>query len=205
MTSVDANLHIDDVRLLPHLQRLPYVERVRVYYPLWHEIWAQVADCYEAQPYAAEPPCMMVVGPTGAGKSTLMNIFAQRYPPIWREDGKYMPVVKSAILPPATVKSMASSLSASRCAPKICTPNSRDPRGGLPPRNFRRVRVGTQIQNEAGPPGPASSSSRRSIATSTYRGHDYTVKCSTKSYRLVVGAGLRSIRCEHCTVSQSVS
>jgi hypothetical protein len=104
MSAFHADLSINDIRRLSHEHRIPYIHQIRVYHPLMNAILKQMDRCYEDQPYAAEPPCLMVPGPTGAGKSTLMDIFVERH----TSDDDCLPVVKVVIELPATVKNLAS-------------------------------------------------------------------------------------------------
>lgn len=91
---------------LPGPQRVPYVEQIRVVYPRWNDILTEIAACHVSQPYAAEPPCLLLLGPTGAGKSTLISSYAQRYPRVVTATSVSMPVVRAAIPVPATIKNM---------------------------------------------------------------------------------------------------
>ncbi len=107
----------DDVRALPLATRLACVEDVYVVYPRWADIGAEIAHCHAlrrlvGQP--AEPACLMLVGPTGVGKSTLVASYTRAYPPVAVIDAcgerTLRPVVRATIPTPATVKSLAVAL-----------------------------------------------------------------------------------------------
>ncbi len=83
------------------------VEGIRVTYPRWQGIVAEIERCQEWAPVAAEPPCLLVVGPTGAGKSTLVATYARERPAVLTESGITYPVVRATIPTPATVKALA--------------------------------------------------------------------------------------------------
>jgi len=68
------------------------IEGIRVAYPRWQRIVAEIGRCQEWGPLAAEPPCLLLVGPTGAGKSTLVGSYAWNYPPVLTETGTTYPV-----------------------------------------------------------------------------------------------------------------
>jgi len=101
---------IAEVRRLPPAQRLPWVERIRLRYPRWQQIMDAVQHCHALQPIAAEPPCLLVIGQTGVGKSTLLTAYARSAPPCRTGEGLRQPIVQATILPPATVKSLAATL-----------------------------------------------------------------------------------------------
>jgi len=46
------------------------VEGIRVTYPRWQRIVAEIERCQEWGPVAAEPPCLLVVGPTGVRRQS---------------------------------------------------------------------------------------------------------------------------------------
>jgi hypothetical protein len=105
-----CNLPLAEVRRLPHQQRIPYVHKVRVFHPDLQRLLAKIERCYTQQPYAAEPPCLMISGRTGAGKTTLAEIMIERHPTEWRPEGRYSPVVRAIVEVPARVKNLASTL-----------------------------------------------------------------------------------------------
>jgi len=83
------------------------IEGIRVAYPRWQRIVEEIGRCQEWGPGAAEPPCLLVVGPTGAGKSTLVASYARDYPAVLTETGTTYPVVTATIPSPATIKALA--------------------------------------------------------------------------------------------------
>jgi hypothetical protein len=83
------------------------VESIRVTYPRWQRIVDEIERCQEWGPVAAEPPCLLVVGPTGAGKSTLVATYAREHPAVLTESGITYPVVRATIPTPATIKALA--------------------------------------------------------------------------------------------------
>lgn len=112
------SLSREELLLLPGPKRLPYVEQIRVVYPRWEAILNEIKRCYERQPYAAEPPCLLMLGPTGAGKSSLLNSYVQQYPFTKTEHGFIAPVLYAAIPSPATVKNLLTELLAALGDPR---------------------------------------------------------------------------------------
>src|SRR5947207_1276002 len=72
----------EEICQLPNTERIRWVHQIRIFYPLWSKILAEVRRCHQMQPIAAEPPCLLLVGPSGAGKTTLVKSYAQKYPAI---------------------------------------------------------------------------------------------------------------------------
>ncbi len=100
----------EEVLRLPGPERLAWVERVRVFYPRWHAVADEIARCHRMGALAAEPACMLLTGPTGAGKTTLVASYAARYPGSATPEGTSRPVLRATIPSPATVKDLASAM-----------------------------------------------------------------------------------------------
>ena len=99
-----------DPSRLPAEERAELVERVRVLYPRWKGIERAISRCHEMSSFAAEPQCLLVVGPTGVGKTTLAASYALRYPRIETETGVEMPVLHATIPTAATIKDLSEEL-----------------------------------------------------------------------------------------------
>lgn len=100
----------EGILALPGPERVIWAERVRVFYPRWRCIASEIERCHRLGTSAAEPPCLLLTGPTGAGKTTLVGAHAQRYRIEETETGTHAPVLRATIPSPATVKDLASAL-----------------------------------------------------------------------------------------------
>jgi energy-coupling factor transporter ATP-binding protein EcfA2 len=98
--------------------RLSRLLSIRIIYPRWQRILDEIGRCHEMYGIAAEPQCLLLVGPTGAGKSTLVASYAQRFPPLVSETGIGRPVVRATIPASATIKSLATTLLAALGDPR---------------------------------------------------------------------------------------
>src|SRR5215831_748955 len=92
---------VEAIRQLPAQERLAYVEQIRVLYPRWQEVIAEIRRCHQMNTLAAEPQCLILVGPTGAGKTTLIDSYTRNYPAVTSETSIRRPVVQATIPTPA--------------------------------------------------------------------------------------------------------
>lgn len=100
----------EEICQLPHLERIRYVEYIRIRYPLWEKLYKRLQRCHEMKTTAAEPSCMLLVGPSGAGKTTLAASYAQKYPAIFTETATLRPVVMATIPSTANVNNLIMAL-----------------------------------------------------------------------------------------------
>ena len=74
--NAQTKLSHEEICQLPHLERIHYVELIRVRYPLWENLYARLKRCHQMKAIAAEPQCMFLVETDGAGKTTLAASYA---------------------------------------------------------------------------------------------------------------------------------
>lgn len=77
---VEVALTRAQIMVLPGRERIPYVKALRVFPDWWEPTLAAIEECHEENDGESEPQCMIVTGPTGAGKSTLVKSYQARYP-----------------------------------------------------------------------------------------------------------------------------
>jgi Bacterial TniB protein. len=100
----------DKVTELSNEERIRAVERMQLTYPRLTEVLKKMAYCHQHSKISVEPRCMLVTGWQGVGKTTVCQRYEQMNPRAETEDGTRVPVLTSVIQPPATVKSLATSL-----------------------------------------------------------------------------------------------
>ena len=104
------NFSHEEVRRLSNSERLRWIEQIRIFYPLWREISEEIKRCHQMKTIAAEPQCMLLVGPPGAGKTTLVSSYAQQHPAIITDKVTLRPVVMATIPSEASVSNLETAL-----------------------------------------------------------------------------------------------
>lgn len=104
MTECESLLH------RPPRERLAYVENIRIWYPRMTTIFEAIRTCHDLNPVSAEPQCLMLTGPTGVGKSTLLNSYAALYPSVMLAEVTRSPLLKVTVPAKATIRNFITRL-----------------------------------------------------------------------------------------------
>ncbi len=91
----------EEIRLLPSSQRLLWIRRLRVGHERWNETMRKVERCYQLQSIAPEPMGLLLVGPSGVGKTSVVKSFQKKYPKVLSESGTQIPVVYATVPSPS--------------------------------------------------------------------------------------------------------
>jgi energy-coupling factor transporter ATP-binding protein EcfA2 len=100
----------EELGRLPLEERLGRVEHIRVFHRQFHLITEEIKRIHILKQAAAEPQCLLLVGPTGAGKTTLINSYASQFPPVITRTGLICRVLQATIPTPASEKNLAIAL-----------------------------------------------------------------------------------------------
>ncbi len=92
------------------LERCALAERVFIIYPRLKRLMDKMEHCLHYSKIAAEPECMFIGGPAGAGKTTLQDYFLQKYPRSINADGAVVPVLCARVPNKATDKNLVTEL-----------------------------------------------------------------------------------------------
>ncbi|WP_318425147.1 TniB family NTP-binding protein [Photobacterium leiognathi] len=79
-----------------------YVRRIFINNPQISNIFDDISDCREFSDGIHEPDCMIVVGDTGAGKTTLIEKYLAKNPRSEKKDGSVIPILSTSLPPNAT-------------------------------------------------------------------------------------------------------
>lgn len=91
-------------------EKLYIVNNIYILYPRCKEILSAIDDCHHLSNLKDEPECLFLNGATGAGKTTLIKSYEQKYPRRETPGGTVVPVLSVTIPTPATVKSVVTKL-----------------------------------------------------------------------------------------------
>ncbi|NOH95591.1 TniB family NTP-binding protein [Vibrio sp. 99-70-13A1] len=78
------------------------VKRIFVKNPQITDILNDISDCREFSDGVYEPDCMIVVGDTGSGKTTIIDIYLKSNPRSETNDGSVIPILSTSLPPNAT-------------------------------------------------------------------------------------------------------
>lgn len=89
---------------------LKKIATIRIRYPLFNAILADMERCLTESPYLREPLCMLITGESGVGKSTLIDTFRDLHPSRETDEGTEIPVLIASMQVPATIGALYSGL-----------------------------------------------------------------------------------------------
>ncbi|WP_282066405.1 TniB family NTP-binding protein [Vibrio rotiferianus] len=78
------------------------VKNIFINNPQIKEIFDDISDCREFSDGKHEPECMIVVGDTGAGKTTIINKYLAQNPRTETNEGAVIPILSTSLPPNAT-------------------------------------------------------------------------------------------------------
>jgi len=78
------------------------VKQIFIQSPQITDIIDDISDCREFSDGLHEPDCMIVVGDTGAGKTTIIDKYLAKHPRTETNDGSIIPILSTSLPPNAT-------------------------------------------------------------------------------------------------------
>jgi hypothetical protein len=102
-----AQARLAAARQLPPRDRIAVLPDIRLKFPQWEAIFAAMQLCHEESRASREPEGMLLVGATGAGKSTLVDSYVQQFPRIVVDHHLQQRVLTLLVYPPVTEKTLA--------------------------------------------------------------------------------------------------
>jgi energy-coupling factor transporter ATP-binding protein EcfA2 len=99
-----------DLQRLSVRERQAYVETIRIWYPRMRTIYEAIAQIHDFNALSAEPQCLMVVGPTGVGKSTLLRSYTTTHPREPRPEVDRLPILEVTVPARATIRNFVTRL-----------------------------------------------------------------------------------------------
>ena len=93
-------------------ERILIANQVYASYPLFNQLLEDIDRCHDSPNIKGDddPDCLLLMGSTDAGKTTIYKTYAQNYPNRETEEGSVVPIVYATIPAVATVKGLVSAL-----------------------------------------------------------------------------------------------
>ena len=94
----------------PRVSKYAQINGSVVLYPRMKNILARIEECRELSRSAREPECLLILGQSGVGKTTIKGHYLSEHPREERAEGTVIPVLAATIPVPANMKTMATAL-----------------------------------------------------------------------------------------------
>jgi len=102
--------NIPDWHSLSVRERQAYVETIRIWYPRMRQLYDAMSQLHDVNKWSAEPQCLMLVGPTGVGKSTLLRSYTATHPRELRPEVDRLPILEVTVPAKATIRNFVTRL-----------------------------------------------------------------------------------------------
>jgi hypothetical protein len=99
-----------DYTKMSRLERYRLTEKIFIEYPRLKKLMNRIEHCLWYSKIAAEPECMFIGGPTGAGKTTLQDHYLEKYPRVIQDEGAIVPILCARVPNKATDKNLVTEL-----------------------------------------------------------------------------------------------
>src|SRR5215207_6293391 len=95
---------------VPIEDRIQMVERLYINFPRNHSALNAIGNCHSHAKLSKEPEGILILGDTGAGKTTVVKLYMRSHPRIVTEEATVVPVLYASVPVPATCKSLVTAL-----------------------------------------------------------------------------------------------
>lgn len=102
----------DDTENKTMRERISIANQIYAFYPLFNKVLENIDRCHDSPNIKGDddPDCLLLMGSTGAGKTTIYKTYARNYPSQETDEGSVVPIVYATIPAVATVKGLVSAL-----------------------------------------------------------------------------------------------
>jgi type II secretory pathway predicted ATPase ExeA len=103
---------VEDTNHRTTRERISIANQVYAGYPLFNQVLEDIDRCHDSPNIKGDddPDCLLLMGSTGAGKTTIYKTYAQNYPSKETEEGSVVPIIYATIPAAATVKGLVEAL-----------------------------------------------------------------------------------------------
>jgi type II secretory pathway predicted ATPase ExeA len=95
---------------VPIEDRIQMVERLYINFPRNQSALNAIGNCHSHAKLSKEPEGILILGDTGAGKTTVVKLYMRSHPRIVTEEVTVVPVLYATVPVPATCKSLVTAL-----------------------------------------------------------------------------------------------
>lgn len=102
----------DNIQSKTVAEKIAIANQVYANYPLFHLVLTDIDRCHYSPKIKGkdDPDCLLLVGNTGSGKTTILETYLESYPRKDTDDGSIVPVMYTLIPPPASVKGLVTNM-----------------------------------------------------------------------------------------------
>ncbi|MDR6885413.1 TniB family NTP-binding protein [Bacillus sp. 3255] len=104
------DFEIDPVLLEKQREAMEKVKNIIIFHPLFKSIYQEMLKCHMLSKNSTKPECLCILGESGAGKTTVLEHYRDKFPRREEKDGSTIPVLLVELPSGAKPKDVASKI-----------------------------------------------------------------------------------------------
>jgi hypothetical protein len=104
------DFEMDPVLLERQKEAMEKVKKIIIFHPIFKNIYQEMLKCHKLSQNSTKPECLCILGESGAGKTTVLEHYRDKFPRLEEKEGSIIPVLLVELPSGAKPKDVASKI-----------------------------------------------------------------------------------------------